>query len=122
VYATDENFALDSSDIPPQMRVPQSVRGIKFWPTPDAWLKAVRERGQQRNYFTNNFSDAYSLDFPSSSVVVCTVECVDFQLVGGTIKLGEDGCMVLNGRGENDMDSHEQKISDTTFEGKHDFS
>lgn len=117
VDVTNETFTLDSSNIPEALRVPESVQGIKFWPVPDDWLKAVNESSQHRNFYSNNFSDAYSLDLPSTSVTACTVPCHEFLLTGGTIILGEDGCMVLNGRGDNDMEMQQQSMNDVTING-----
>ena len=119
VDITNETFTLQSIGIPDSLRVPESVQGIRLWPTPDAWLRAVKEKGQHRNFFTDNFSDAYSLGFPPSKVTVCTVRCQGFELRGGTLELGAEACIVLNGRGENDMATQEQIFTDVTIGGAH---
>jgi hypothetical protein len=123
VDASNETFRLNAADIPPSLRLPQSLRGIKFWPTPKDWLVALNERFKssqlnQKNFYSNHFSDAYCLQLPPSSVTACSISCQKFTLSGGRIRLGESGCMVLNGRGEDDTETKVQTIQDVTIEGK----
>ena len=135
VDASYETFSLDASDIPAAFRVPEAVQGIEFWPsqphlsTEDHYNLLDRASSEdllkagdllahrQKAFHTANINDAYMLALPPSSVTACTVPCEEFHLLGGTVVLGVEGCMVLNGRGDNDIEPKRQRIQDVTIKG-----
>ena len=135
VDASYETYRLDSSDIPAQFRIPEAVKGIEFWPsqphlsTEDHYNLLDRASSEdllkvgdlqahkQRAFSTESISDAFMLSLPPSSVTACTVPCEEFSLLGGTIVLGEEGCLVLNGRGDTDIEARRQRLQDVTIKG-----